>query len=688
MKKGKIIRAGWFLVLVCGLLLIAGNLRADAESRIKELTDELEALKDAADDLLANVEATTDPAALMGYWGDALVLEEDALGYIQEGIDSCRAWDWGGEEPDYYSNELFVKTVIIFEHFHVKVVVTIDIIKMTIIRIRELIEMDPGFPEPVIPDIQMLMDELRDHLITADNLLAQVEAISDPGDIPALWDTLLDVEEDVANNAQDAIDYAQLYPEPSEYLMKILVIHEGFHVKVIGTITIAKLTIIQIIEEYWNPENPPWNPPWDQPVIDQVLAYTDQLKTLDVDAAALVDAVYAPPDDSFMLDMYWQEALALEEQALPILQDGIDAVLLSEYENFPTDLLIKKVIIFERWFLRFVINIRISKTLIIYWWEYYDYYPRIPDPGPIDFVDANTDQIRALDQQADDLIDEIRSTTLEHRHKMRYLFKSALGLEEIAISNMQDVIDTGQGIFESPELLRKGIIIFEKWSIRFVLEISICKCIIVRMREVFAGSSVNFTDFGAYSLANSVNVEWTTEAEIDNAGFNVHRGLTRAGPYEQLNTKLIPSKGNELGGADYAYVDDDVTKGVTYYYWLEDVDLYGNGAVHGPVFVTAGSEKRDETPAVFSLAQNYPNPFNPITEIKYDLPVSCRVKLDIYNVLGQRVGTLVDGYQDAGSKVALWNGRDEKGIEVSSGVYFYSLKAGNFNEIRKMVLLR
>jgi len=93
-------------------------------------------------------------------------------------------------------------------------------------------------------------------------------------------------------------------------------------------------------------------------------------------------------------------------------------------------------------------------------------------------------------------------------------------------------------------------------------------------------------------------------------------------------------------------------------------------------------------PNVFSLSQNYPNPFNPTTLIKYDLPRDCRVRLDVYNVVGQRVTTLVDGNQIAGYKSVSWDGRDENGCQVSSGVYLYRIQAGGFTQVRKMVLLR
>ncbi len=90
----------------------------------------------------------------------------------------------------------------------------------------------------------------------------------------------------------------------------------------------------------------------------------------------------------------------------------------------------------------------------------------------------------------------------------------------------------------------------------------------------------------------------------------------------------------------------------------------------------------------FTLRQNYPNPFNPVTEIVYSLPKSTYVKLAIYNILGQKVVTLIDGQRKAGTHHVFWYGTDEGGQAVATGIYLYRLEAGNFKESRKMLLLR
>jgi hypothetical protein len=91
----------------------------------------------------------------------------------------------------------------------------------------------------------------------------------------------------------------------------------------------------------------------------------------------------------------------------------------------------------------------------------------------------------------------------------------------------------------------------------------------------------------------------------------------------------------------------------------------------------------DNLPTSFALNQNYPNPFNPTTIISFALPIATHVTLDIYNVLGQRVTTLVDGQMDAGPHEVEWDAAGS-----SSGVYFYRISAQNFSETKKMLLLK
>ena len=101
-----------------------------------------------------------------------------------------------------------------------------------------------------------------------------------------------------------------------------------------------------------------------------------------------------------------------------------------------------------------------------------------------------------------------------------------------------------------------------------------------------------------------------------------------------------------------------------------------------------GSADEENRPTSFSVSQNYPNPFNPATEFLFDLPRASHVKIEVFNILGQKVKSLVDEKMSVGSYVVDWDGKDERGLEVSSGIYFYRMKAGDFSDIKKMVLLK
>jgi hypothetical protein len=93
-------------------------------------------------------------------------------------------------------------------------------------------------------------------------------------------------------------------------------------------------------------------------------------------------------------------------------------------------------------------------------------------------------------------------------------------------------------------------------------------------------------------------------------------------------------------------------------------------------------------PKSFNLSQNFPNPFNATTQIRYAIPQDAKVRLEVVNILGQKVKVLVDGFQTAGFKQVVWDGRNDSGDMVSSGVYFYRINAGTYNHVMKMSLLK
>lgn len=110
-----------------------------------------------------------------------------------------------------------------------------------------------------------------------------------------------------------------------------------------------------------------------------------------------------------------------------------------------------------------------------------------------------------------------------------------------------------------------------------------------------------------------------------------------------------------------------------------------NGIQYG-TFVNTGNERYQ--PVIYSLKQNYPNPFNPITTLRYDLPERAHVKLTIYDILGRQVKIIVQDVQEPGFKSVIWDATNDRGQSVGAGVYLYHIRAGDFVQTRKMVLLK
>ena len=109
-------------------------------------------------------------------------------------------------------------------------------------------------------------------------------------------------------------------------------------------------------------------------------------------------------------------------------------------------------------------------------------------------------------------------------------------------------------------------------------------------------------------------------------------------------------------------------------YWPETLVWQGEGIVDMPMPTAVEEDRLDAAPSLFSLAQNYPNPFNPETRIQYALPAADRVRLTVYDALGQAIRTLVDADQQPGVYSMSWDGRDHTGKAVASGTYHYRLE--------------
>ncbi len=148
----------------------------------------------------------------------------------------------------------------------------------------------------------------------------------------------------------------------------------------------------------------------------------------------------------------------------------------------------------------------------------------------------------------------------------------------------------------------------------------------------------------------------------------------------------------EIGATtDLNFVDNTVQEGQVYYYRVVAYDFNGNQGEFSnevPATVTGIEDGPSALPREFALYQNYPNPFNPSTTIAFDLPKQANVVIAIYNTLGQKVRTLVNGSFNPGHHEVVWDGRNDFGTPVSGGVYIYTIKAGDFTRSMKMTLVK
>ena len=178
-----------------------------------------------------------------------------------------------------------------------------------------------------------------------------------------------------------------------------------------------------------------------------------------------------------------------------------------------------------------------------------------------------------------------------------------------------------------------------------------------------------------------LQITWDPNGEADLAGYNIYRGTS---------SDFEPGPGNFVTSTpDTATFDGDWSWEAGWLYKVAAVDIHGNEsafAVLSPDMLT-GDDPMPLPDATF-LSQNYPNPFNPNTEIAFGLKSDGFMNLSIYDAAGRLVRELINESRPAGPYATVWNGKDQNGSAVASGVYFYRLTANEFEETRKMILLR
>jgi hypothetical protein len=202
--------------------------------------------------------------------------------------------------------------------------------------------------------------------------------------------------------------------------------------------------------------------------------------------------------------------------------------------------------------------------------------------------------------------------------------------------------------------------------------------------------AVTLSSFTAEFEDSTVILRWRTESEAGNVGFSIYRSEVENGKYTKVT--FIKSAGRIGTPTDYQFTDKDAETGKTYYYYIEDIDISGKTNKSHIIEITAVKQNL-EIPVKFALLQNYPNPFNPETWIPYELPTDATVSIRIHNINGHLVRKLDLGRLEAGryvdkKKAAYWDGKDQNGNLVASGVYFYTLYAGYFQTTRRMLIVK
>ncbi len=184
---------------------------------------------------------------------------------------------------------------------------------------------------------------------------------------------------------------------------------------------------------------------------------------------------------------------------------------------------------------------------------------------------------------------------------------------------------------------------------------------------------VELTSFTASAGRSSVELRWKTATEKNNSGFEVQRRRDAA---DWTELTFVPGRGTTTEPGEYFYSDNDVSKG-SYSYRLKQIDY--NGVYEYSRIV----EVEYSSPVQYSLDQNYPNPFNPSSTIAFSIGETSFVSIRVYNSAGREVRVLMNEQKPAGNYTLNFNANG-----LASGVYYYKLTAGNFNTIRKMVLIR
>jgi photosystem II stability/assembly factor-like uncharacterized protein len=182
---------------------------------------------------------------------------------------------------------------------------------------------------------------------------------------------------------------------------------------------------------------------------------------------------------------------------------------------------------------------------------------------------------------------------------------------------------------------------------------------------------VELTSFSSSVNGNRVTLSWVTATETNNSGFAVERSSD--GNFEQRG--YVQGSGTTTAVSSYSYSEDIKTG--RYIYRLKQIDYDGSFSYSDEISVEISA------PYEYTLEQNYPNPFNPSTSIKYQIPAEGFVTINIYDINGGKISSLINQVQKAGRYEIIFDASD-----FSSGIYFYKMASGSYTSVRKMILVK
>lgn len=186
---------------------------------------------------------------------------------------------------------------------------------------------------------------------------------------------------------------------------------------------------------------------------------------------------------------------------------------------------------------------------------------------------------------------------------------------------------------------------------------------------------VELTSFSATVIGADVTLRWTTASETNNSGFEIERQLNST-EAEWEKVGFTAGFGTTTESKTYSFADRKISAGV-YSYRLKQIDFDGTFEYSNEVEVEVLA------PAEYTLEQNYPNPFNPKTQISFNLPEAGFVKMEIHNLLGQKITEIINQEMESG-----YHSIDFDATELSSGIYVYTISVNDFVSSKKMILMK